>query len=277
MSGADSKRAAPPRGRLVADFRGRTVLVTGGAQGIGAAIADAFAAAGATVAIADLQGDAAAALAARLAARGLDDGQTVRAYRVDAARRDELFGLVAQLEADSGRLDVVVHNAAYFPLTPFDGIAPDVLERTLAVNLSALFWLTQAALPAFGRAGQGRVLATSSVTGPRVAYPGLAHYAASKAGVNGFIRAAALELARRNVTVNGVEPGMIRTPAAGNLGDAAHSERIARGVPLGRLGEPEDIAAAMLFLASDAAGYVTGQTIVVDGGATLPEAGATLA
>ncbi|AOJ06967.1 SDR family oxidoreductase [Burkholderia mayonis] len=277
MSGADSKRAVLPRGRLVADFRGRTVLVTGGAQGIGAAIADAFAAAGATVAIADLQGDAAAALAARLAARGLDDGQTVRAYRVDAARRDELFGLVAQFEADTGRLDVVVHNAAYFPLTPFDAIAPDVLERTLAVNLSALFWLTQAALPAFERAGQGRVLATSSVTGPRVAYPGLAHYAASKAGVNGFIRAAALELARRNVTVNGVEPGMIRTPAAGNLGDAAHSERIARGVPLGRLGEPEDIAAAMLFLASDAAGYVTGQTIVVDGGATLPEAGATLA
>ncbi|AOJ04450.1 MULTISPECIES: SDR family oxidoreductase [Burkholderia] len=276
MSGADSKRAVLPRGRLVADFRGRTVLVTGGAQGIGAAIADAFAAAGATVAIADLQGDAAAALGARLAARGLDDGQTVRAYRVDAARRDELFGLVAQFEADSGRLDVVVHNAAYFPLTPFDAIAPDVLERTLAVNLSALFWLTQAALPAFERAGQGRVLATSSVTGPRVAYPGLAHYAASKAGVNGFIRAAALELARRNVTVNGVEPGMIRTPAAGNLGDAAHSERIARGVPLGRLGEPDDIAAAMLFLASDAAGYVTGQTIVVDGGATLPEAGAML-
>ncbi|NOK52456.1 SDR family oxidoreductase [Burkholderia thailandensis] len=270
MNGADSKRATPC-GRLVADFRGRAALVTGGAQGIGAAIAGAFAAAGASVAIADLQGDAATALAARLAARETADGQTVRGYRVDAARRDELFALVEQAEADSGRLDIVVHNAAYFPLTPFDAIAPDVLERTLSVNLSALFWLTQAALPAFERAGRGRVLATSSVTGPRVAYPGLAHYAASKAGVNGFIRAAALELARRNVTVNGVEPGMIRTPAAGNLGDAAHGERIARGVPLGRLGEPEEIAAAMLFLASDAAGYITGQTIVVDGGATLPE------
>ncbi|KGC94723.1 short-chain dehydrogenase/reductase SDR [Burkholderia pseudomallei] len=276
MNGVDSRRAAPPRGGLAADFRGRTALVTGAAQGIGAAIADAFAAAGASVAIADVQGDAAAAFAARLAARGAADGQTVRAYRVDAARRDELFGLVAQAEADSGRLDIVVHNAAYFPLTPFGAIAPDVLERTLAVNLSALFWLTQAALPAFERVGRGRVLATSSVTGPRVAYPGLAHYAASKAGVNGFIRAAALELARRNVTVNGVEPGMIRTPAASNLGDAAHGERIARGVPLGRLGEPEDIAAAMLFLASDAAGYITGQTIVVDGGATLPETAAAL-
>ncbi len=273
-SRADSMRAVPLRGAFVADFRGRVVLVTGGAQGIGAAIAGAFAAAGATVAIADLQADAAAACAGGLALRGLADGQTVRAYRADAAQRDELTGLVERIEADSGRLDVVVHNAAYFPLTPFDAIGPDLLARTLAVNLSALFWLTQAALPAFERAGQGRVLATSSVTGPRVAYPGLAHYAASKAGVNGFIRAAALELASRNVTVNGVEPGMIRTPAAANLGDAVHAARIARSIPLGRLGEPDDIAAAMLFLASDCAGYITGQTIVVDGGATLPETGA---
>ncbi|OXH81584.1 3-ketoacyl-ACP reductase, partial [Burkholderia multivorans] len=96
---------------------------------------------------------------------------------------------------------------AYFPLTPFVDIDVQTLERTLSVNLSALFWLAQAAVPAFERAGGGRLLVTSSVTGPRVAFPGLAHYAASKAGVNGFIRAAALELARRNVTVNGVEPG----------------------------------------------------------------------
>ncbi|MBN3800984.1 SDR family oxidoreductase, partial [Burkholderia sp. Ac-20392] len=91
-----------------------------------------------------------------------------------------------------------------------------------------------------------------------------------------FIRAAALELARRNVTVNGVEPGMIRTPAAGNLGGASVAAQIARDIPLARMGEPEDIANAMLFLASTDAAYITGQTIVVDGGATLPESGAVL-
>ncbi|RTF61480.1 SDR family oxidoreductase, partial [Serratia marcescens] len=111
-------------------------------------------------------------------------------------------------------------------------------------------------------------------TGPRVAYPGLAHYAASKAGVNGFIRAAALELAAENIRVNGVEPGMIRTPAMANLGDAQVNQAIAAAVPLGRLGEPEDIAAAMVFLASPAAAYITGQTLVVDGGALLPETNA---
>ncbi|WP_323121252.1 SDR family oxidoreductase [Burkholderia alba] len=281
MTGADTSPPSAGGGlspaRFGADFTGRAVLVTGGAQGIGAAIVETFAAAGASVAIADLQLPVATALADRLARQGLADGQTVRGYRTDVAQRDELFDLVARVEADYGALDVVVHNAAYFPLTRFDAITEAVLARTLDVNLSALFWLAQAALPAFSRRGGGRLLATSSVTGPRVAYPGLAHYAASKAGVNGFIRAAALELAARNVTVNGVEPGMIRTPAADNLGDAALSARIVRGIPLGRLGEPADIAAAMLFLASDAAAYITGQTIVVDGGATLPESGAAMA
>ena len=169
------------------------------------------------------------------------------------------------------QLDVLVHSAGYFPLTAFADITPAILERILAVNLSALFWLTQAALPRFRAQGGGCVLVTSSVTGNRVGYPGLSHYAASKAGVNGFIRNAALELAPLNVRVNGVEPGMIATPAMDNLGDAAVNDSIARRVPLGRLGAAADIAGAMVFLASDLAGYITGQTLVVDGGSTLPE------
>ncbi|MBS0976453.1 SDR family oxidoreductase, partial [Serratia rubidaea] len=180
--------------------------------------------------------------------------------------------LVEQVTQRCGRLDVVVHNAAYFPLTPFAEIDRALLQRTLSVNLMAPFHLAQAALPWMRRQGGGRILVTSSVTGPKVAYPGLAHYAASKAGVNGFIRAAALELAPYGITVNGVEPGMIRTPAMANLGDASLNQAIGGAVPLGRLGEPEDIAAAMVFLASAAAGYITGQTLVVDGGALLPEA-----
>ncbi|KPU56057.1 short chain dehydrogenase family protein [Pseudomonas fluorescens] len=249
------------------DFSGKTVLVTGGAQGIGRAIVEAFAWRGARVVIADLQLSQAQALATELS------GQTcqVTAVGVDLADATAVFEMVQALEQRWGRLDILVHNAGYFPLTPFADITPSILERTLAVNLSALFWLTQAALPMFRRQGGGCVLVTSSVTGPKVAYPGLSHYAASKAGVNGFIRNAALELAGHNVRVNGVEPGMIATPAMGNLGDDQLNENIASRVPLGRLGKAADIAGAMLFLASDLASYVTGQTLVVDGGATLPE------
>ncbi|WP_212632067.1 SDR family oxidoreductase [Pseudomonas sp. KB-10] len=253
----------------VFDYGGQTVLVTGGAQGIGRGIVEAFALSGARVLIADLRLDSAQALADELNAKGL----VAEARGIDLADRDAIGALLAYLP----RLDVLVHNAGYFPLTPLAEITPEILERTLAVNLNALFWLSQAALPLFTRQGGGNLLVTSSVTGPRVAYPGLSHYAASKAGVNGFIRSAALELAPLGVRVNGVEPGMIRTPAMDNLGDSLLSARIAAAVPLGRLGEPQDIAGAMLFLASEHARYITGQTIIVDGGATLPETLATLA
>ncbi|MBD8194569.1 SDR family oxidoreductase [Pseudomonas fluorescens] len=249
------------------NFSGKTVLVTGGAQGIGQAIVEAFAWRGARVMIADLRLAQAQALAEDLCVRGC----RVEAMALDLANTTAVFDAVKAIDQDWGRLDILVHNAGYFPLTPFAQITPAVLERTLAVNLSALFWLTQAALPMFQRQGGGCVLVTSSVTGPRVAYPGLSHYAASKAGVNGFIRSAALELAGDGVRVNGVEPGMIATPAMGNLGDGQVNADIASRVPLGRLGAPEDIAGAMLFLASDLAAYITGQTIVVDGGSTLPE------
>lgn len=251
------------------DFSGRRVLVTGAAQGIGRRIAEGFATAGASLLLLDHQEQAVAALASEL--RG--QGREARALAVDLADPAAIAAALAGLDG----LDVLVHNAAYFPLTEFAAITPQLLQRTLAVNLGALFWLTQAALPLFAARGGGCVLATSSVTGNRVAYPGLSHYAASKAGVNGFIRNAALELAPHNIRVNGVEPGMIHTPAMANLGDAALEARIAAGIPLGRLGQPADIANAMLFLASDAATYITGQTLVVDGGASLPESSAALA
>ncbi|WP_295472668.1 SDR family oxidoreductase [uncultured Pseudomonas sp.] len=250
------------------DFTHQTVLVTGGAQGIGQAIVEAFSQRGARVVIADLNLGAAQALADSLQRQG----RPAEARQVDLADGQAITGLLGNLE----RLDVLVHNAAYFPLTPLEQITPAILQRTLDVNLAALFWLTQAALPLFKRQGAGNILVTSSVTGPRVAFPGLSHYAASKAGVNGFIRSAALELAPHGVRVNGVEPGMIATPAMGNLGDQTLSQRIANAVPLGRLGAPADIAGAMLYLASDLAGYVTGQTLIVDGGATLPETLASL-
>ena len=240
----------------------RVALVTGAGQGIGRAIAECFAAEGARV-----------LLATRTASRGqavleairLGGGTAEDLSEHDAARR----AVSATLER-FGQLDILLHNAAAFPQCALAELDEGTLERTLAVNLKSCFRLTQAALPALRRSVAGRVLVTSSVTGPRTAIPGLSHYAASKAGVNGFIRAAALELAGDGITVNGVEPGLVATPALGSLGDAA---ALAAHIPLGRVGQPLDIAQAMLFLASDEASYLTGQTLVVDGGALLPENG----
>src|SRR5215472_15617623 len=155
---------------------------------------------------------------------------------------------------------------------PLESLSAEVLDGTLELNLKCCFWLTRASLPALRARHGGRILVISSVTGPRVAIAGAAHYAAAKAGVNGFIRAAALELAADRITVNGVEPGFI-AKGRGRLSEPATRARIERYIPLGRMGSPEDIAAAILFLASDAARWITGQTIVVDGGATLPDSG----
>ncbi|WP_343731896.1 SDR family oxidoreductase [Duganella sp.] len=248
-------------------FSGQTAVVTGGASGIGAAIARRFAAQGAAVLIADRDEAGADHIAAQLRAGGAQ----ASALGADLADPAQPARIVAGAQQRYGALDIVVHNAAYFPLTDFTAIDAPLLERTFAVNVWAAFHLLQAALPGFQARGGGRMLVTSSVTGPRVAYPGLAHYAASKSAVNGFIRAAALEVARHGVTVNGVEPGMIQTPAQANLGDAGVTGQLRQRIPLGRLGTPDDIAGAMLFLASPDAAYITGQTIIVDGGALLPE------
>jgi 3-oxoacyl-[acyl-carrier protein] reductase len=170
-----------------------------------------------------------------------------------------------------GRLDVLVHNAGGCPWAPLEALSSETLEQALALNLKSCFWLTQAALPALRRAG-GRIVITSSVTGPRVAMRDAAHYAAAKAGVNGFIRSAALELAPDRITVNGVEPGFVAKPR-GRHSEPERKERLVRYIPLGTAGVPDDVAYAMLYFASDEARWVTGQTLVVDGGMTLPESG----
>jgi 3-oxoacyl-[acyl-carrier protein] reductase len=189
----------------------------------------------------------------------------------DLQYRDACRSAIDTAISQFGRLDIVVHNAGIYPICSLTDMTEQTLESTLAVNLKAAFWLTQAALPFLKQAPQPRILLTSSVTGPRVALPGLAHYAASKAGLNGFIRAAAMELAKFRVTVNGVEPGLIRTEGLEALGDESQITAMAAKIPLKRLGAPEEIAYAMQYFASDAAAFVTGQTLVVDGGALLPE------
>jgi 3-oxoacyl-[acyl-carrier protein] reductase len=246
---------------------GKVAIVTGGGQGIGRGIVTVFAAEGAKVMI-----------ATRTAKHGEDalklareGGGVAELCVADIGTKQECDRVVAETVTRFGALDILVHNAASFLGGPVEQYSEADLETVLSINLKAGFRLSAACIPHLRKRGAGRLLFTSSVTGPRVAMPGTAYYAASKGGINAFIRTLSMELARERITVNGVEPGYIRTAAMELLADEAGMKEMAKYIPLGYIGDPKDIAYAMLYLASDEARYVTGQTIVVDGGSTLPE------
>jgi 3-oxoacyl-[acyl-carrier protein] reductase len=246
---------------------GKVAIVTGSGQGIGRAIAEVFAREGAMVVV-----------ATRTPAHGEETVRLVRAaggaaefWHIDVGEAAAVRELVDGVAARRGRLDIVVHNAAAFARYRVAEMDDAALDRLLNVNLKACFTLARAALPHMRKAGGGRFLVTSSVTGPKVSMPGSGAYSASKAGVTGFVHAAAIEFAADNITVNAVEPGYIDTPGLSGLKARHGEENIVKYIPAKRLGRPEDIAHAMLFLASDEASYITGETIVVDGGARLPE------
>jgi 3-oxoacyl-[acyl-carrier protein] reductase len=240
----------------------RVALVIGGARGIGEAIAQRFDEEGARVTIADVLVEEGTATAARLG------GGFVRA---DVAAPAEAQAAVDAVLAAHGRLDILVQNAGVFPGTLIEDISPEEWDSVLAVNLKGTFLATRAALAPMKAQGSGRMIFTSSITGPRVTSPGHGHYSASKAGINGFIRAAALEFAGYGITVNGVEPGNVLTESVMRQRSAEYMASMIASIPLGRLAAPRDVAHAFLFLASDEAAYITGTTIVVDGGQTLPE------
>jgi 3-oxoacyl-[acyl-carrier protein] reductase len=252
---------------MIVNLRHKVALVTGAGQGIGEAIARRFAQAGASVLIATRTAEKGQAVADAI----VSTGGTASVLQTDVGRRDEVLGAVAHAVQKYGRLDIVVHNAPAYLFRTLDQLNEEELDRSLAVILKAGFWLIRAALPHLRKQGGGRFLFTSSVTGPNVAMPGTAPYAAAKSGMNGLIRTAALEFARENITVNGVEPGYILTPSIRTLGSEEQIAEMAKSIPLGRFGAPDDVANTMLFLASEEAAYITGQTFVVDGGSTLPE------
>jgi 3-oxoacyl-[acyl-carrier protein] reductase len=242
----------------------RTALVIGAARGIGEGIARRFVMEGAAVLIADTEVEAGEALASSL-------GASASFVATDVSREEDVGRAVAKAIEAFGRLDILVQNAGIYPWSLIETTSVEEWDRVLAVNLRGTFLAARAALPAMRSQGYGRMVFTSSITGPRVTMPGHGHYSASKAGINGFIRAAALEFSPYGITVNGVEPGNVLTEAIKEHRSAAYVRSMEEAVPLGRLGTPDDVAAAVLFLASEEAGYITGTTIVVDGGQTLPE------
>lgn len=243
-------------------LEGKVALIVGAARGIGKGIAVRFAEEGAKLVIADVEVEAGQATAAELGAVFI---------RTDISQMADAEAAVALALATYGKLDILVQNAGIYPWQLLENTTPDDWDRVMAVNLRGSFVAARAALVPMRAQGSGRMLFTSSITGPHVTSPGHGHYSATKAGINGLIRAAALEFSGYGILVNGVEPGNILTEAIQLHRGAAFIKQMEDAIPLGRLGSVRDIANAFLFLASDDASYITGTTIVVDGGQLLPE------
>mgnify|MGYP002629075863 CR=1 FL=1 len=242
------------------DLTGRTALVTGASGGIGKAIAVALHGAGANVVVSGTRQPALDALAAEL-------GERAAAAACNLADPAAVAGLIAAAEQPFGAIDILVNNAGVTK----DGLAlrmkDEDWEMVLSVDLTAAFKLSRAALRGMLKSRWGRIVNITSVVG-HSGNPGQANYAAAKAGLAGMSRSLAAETAARGVTVNCVAPGFIATPMTDALNDKQR-EAIAAHIPAGRFGAPEDIAAAVLYLASDAGAYVTGQTLHVNGGMAM--------
>lgn len=243
-------------------LEGRSVLVTGGTKGIGLGIARVFAKAGCKVAVSGRDAGNGEAAAAGIGATFVQG---------DVSKAADCRRVVEEVVERHGALDVLCANAGVFPETRLDEMTEEALDEMLDTNLKGNILTVAAAIPALAQTGHGRVILTSSITGPFTAIPALSHYGASKAGQLGFMRGAAMELAPKKITINAVLPGNILTEGLVGLGED-YLRTAAESIPLGHLGEVEDIGYAALFLATDEAKFITGQTIVVDGGQTLPEA-----
>jgi 3-oxoacyl-[acyl-carrier protein] reductase len=245
---------------------GRTALVTGGTRGIGRGIAEVLCGAGARVLISGRDADRGEKVADEISA---PDAPCVF-RRADVRSLDDLRDAADYAGERFGSLDVLVHNAGVYPEVPLEQMSEADWDLVHTTNLKSAFFAVRACLPLLKQSPAGRIVFVSSITGPITGYPGLAAYGASKAGIDGFMRTAAIEVAPFGITVNAVAPGSIRTEGLADLGEQAIASMEAL-IPLKRLGEPRDVGGAVLYLASDLASFVTGQSLVVDGGQILPE------
>jgi 3-oxoacyl-[acyl-carrier protein] reductase len=250
----------------VKSLEGRVAIVTGGASGVGEGIATVLAREEARVAIADIDADRAERLAARLQSEGLE---TV-AVEVDVVDRESADRMAeAVIERWEG-IDILCANAGVYPSAVVDEIGDEFVDRIMDLNLKGALHSIQACLPAMRERRYGRVVLTSSITGNHVGAEGYSVYGASKAAMLGLMRGLALEVVGDQITINAILPGNVRTPAVEAL-DEEYMDWILRAIPMGRLAEPEELGCAVRFLASEEAGYITGQSLVLDGGQILPE------
>ncbi len=244
----------------MSDLSGKTALVTGASGGIGGAIARALHGAGATVGVSGTRAEALQALADEL-------GERVHVLPCDLSDAEAAAALSGAAEEAMGQVDILVNNAGLTRDNLAMRMKDDEWDAVLNVNLSAGFRLSRGLLRGMMKRRWGRIIGISSIVGA-AGNPGQANYAASKAGMMGMTRALAQEVASRGITVNCVAPGFIQTAMTDALGEEQR-ERLIEGIPAGRLGTPDDIAAAVAYLASEAAEYITGQTLHVNGGMAM--------
>lgn len=258
---------------MFTSLAGRSVVVTGATRGIGKGIARVFARAGAHVLITGRDGAAAQATVDELSRLG--EG-SVGFLLADVASAEDCRRMADEAVSRHGGIDVLCANAGIFPDVRLKDMTEADMDLVYATNVKGTMLAVQACLPALTVSGRGRIILTSSITGPITGYPGWSHYGASKAAQLGFMRTAAIELAPLGITVNAVLPGNVATEGLADLGPGYRAAMEA-SIPAGRLGEVEEIGYAALFFATDEAGYVTGQALAVDGGQVLPESPEALA
>ena len=236
-------------------------LVTGGANGIGKGIAAALAQAGAKVIIGDIDDT-----------RGKETARELNGdfIELDVTQHDQVKDVVDQIVAKYERIDILASNTGVYPQIDIESLTEADWDYIQNINLKGMFFVTQAVLKVMKAQRYGRVIITSSVTGPITGYPGWAHYGASKAGQLGFMRSAALEYAKYGITVNAVQPGNVLTDGLKAQGEA-YLEGTRKIIPTHELGEPLDIGYAVTFFAPQEAKFITGQSLVIDGGQLLPE------
>ena len=248
---------------MLQSIAGRCVVVTGASKGIGKGIAQIFARHGARVLVV-------ARTLTEVRAAAEEIGGDTQAFAADVSDWSACQAMAAAAVSAFGGIDILCANAGIYPQAHIEQMDPGEWDTVLGTILKGSFLSLKACLPWLKQSTQGRVILTSSITGPLTGFPGWSHYAASKAGQLGFMRTASIELARYGITVNAVLPGNIATEGLVDLGEE-YRQSMAVAIPLKRLGSVEDVGNAVLFFASHEAGYITGQTIVVDGGQTLPE------
>lgn len=251
---------------MFTSLAGRVAVVTGASKGIGRGLAKRFAEVGCRVVVVarDIH-------AAKLVAEDIDvAGGRAIAISADVATEAGAQAIAAAAIHHFGGIDILCANAGIFPSARIAEMTVEDFDEVMGVNLRGTFLSVKACLPALAASGHGRIVVTSSITGVITGFPGWSHYGASKAGQLGFVRTAAIELATQGITINAVLPGNIATEGLLAMGED-YTNAMAASIPLKRLGSVEDIANAALFFATEEAGYITGQTLVIDGGQVLPE------